>query len=227
MKTNEKEATAQVSTSNQHVSEALAKSTPIDKRIERQIEKTNNMLQRISLMYDRLKKIEVRNLFREMPKVLNSYKREYGKIKIDIQHINGKGPAEVKNFDEASVKNDSTKIGKQLLVLIKSVKNNSVIGILNYTLSPRFFSRLKREEKLVIARKNKLENKRNKLLSKLDNPPVATTATIAEPDADVKTLMKILRKSNEGKKYLKGIRKPKEYLAKMVEGEKAPTPVVA
>jgi hypothetical protein len=182
-----------------------------ESKIEKQIKKTDGMLNRAQSMYERLKKIEIRNVFRTMPELLNSYKREYGKLIIDVQHV--KEPAEIKsaNLVVPESNTNENRIGKRLLIFIRSAKNNVLLGALNYTLSTRIFSRLHKEERVVINRQNQLQQKRNNLITKLEN---ANSIKISDPipnfikaeassKEELSALTKLLKKSPEGKKLLK------------------------
>src|SRR6185369_12709359 len=126
--------------------------------------KVSKRLDRIGTMYDRLKKIEIRNLFQNMSKVLNTYKREHGKLIIDIKHLDkAKFPDNVSALATEPRKAD-TVISDKLLVAIRSAKTpNTLLGVLNYTLPPRVFSRVKRAERVIKNQQHKLLNQHVKL----------------------------------------------------------------
>jgi hypothetical protein len=154
----------------------MENSSPEVKRLEKSIAKANGRLTRANEMWQRVRKIEIRNIFRSMSDVLNTYKREYGKIEIDIQHVNKVAEvqtalaavAEGKQQNEEGQSQQPQKLGQKLLVVIRSTKNKTILAALNYTLSPRAFSRLKREEKAIVDQYAKITAKRDNLQALLE-----------------------------------------------------------
>lgn len=149
-------------------SEKMQVSKQETKHVEKQIVKANNMLTRLNSAYGRIKKIEIRNLFRSMREILNSYKREYGKLNISIHHVN-KTVELPATFDTIVTTNNTVekKVGKKLLISISSSKN-VLLAVLHHSLPTRVYSRLKKEEDKIQKRQNQIVEKRDKLMQRLD-----------------------------------------------------------
>lgn len=144
------------------------------KKIEKQLMKSQGMLNRVDLTYNRLKKIEIRNMFKSMSRILNSYKKEYGKLNIDVKHVEPKQKMidvsmVLTSKELKDIKDAERKIGQKLLITIRTIKNDVLLAIINYTLPNRVFSKLQKEEELINLRYEKIQSKREKLVERLKN----------------------------------------------------------
>lgn len=212
-------------------------STPAAKHVEKKITKANNALSRMSLMYHRLKKIEIRNLFQSMSKVINAYKAEHGKLIIDVQHVDKVSELKATNFVSSEKQEYTEKqVGKKLLVSIRSAKNNLLLGILNYTLPPRVYSRLQKEEAIIKRKQDKILAKKDgyvKQLERINSGEVKEKTRKVEAKAEknekgpdevttykksISKMFNALKKTGEGKKLLKSLKSDptgKNFLSKL------------